>query len=220
MAKQTSMSDETPLAQDKPLAEMGVPHRLYEDAMALVLGTLFVSLGIAFYAKASLLTGSTVGIALLLSYATPVDFSALFLLVNLPFFALALLRLGWAFTVKTLAAVCLVSVFSKLMPLWLEIGHLNPVYAAIAGGGLFGIGLLILFRHGMSLGGVSILAFYLQEKHGIRAGYFQLAVDLLVMLAALAVLSLELVALSVAGVTVLCTIVGLNHRPGRYAGVS
>ncbi|WP_296571168.1 YitT family protein [Phreatobacter sp.] len=202
------------------MSETVMRHRPHEDAIALILGTLFVALGVAFYAKASLLTGSTVGIALLISYATPLNFSALFLLVNLPFFVLSLLRLGWAFTAKTLAAVVLVSIFSKLMPLWLEIGHLNPVYAAIVGGGLFGIGLLILFRHGMSLGGVSILAYYLQEKHGIRAGYFQLAVDMLVMLAATAVVSLDLVALSVAGVTVLCVVVGMNHRPGRYAGIS
>jgi uncharacterized membrane-anchored protein YitT (DUF2179 family) len=200
--------------------DTAIRHRPYEDAIALVLGTLFVALGIAFYAKATLLTGSTVGVALLLSYATGLGFSPLFLLVNLPFFVLAAVRLGWAFTFKTLAAVILVSVFSRLMPLWLEFGHLNAVYAAIIGGGLFGIGLLILFRHGMSLGGVSILAFYLQDRHGLRAGYFQLGVDMLVMLAATSVLTAPQVALSVAGVTVLCLIVGMNHRPGRYAGAS
>lgn len=202
------------------MSEHVLRHRFHEDAIALVLGTLFVALGIAFYAKSSLLTGSTVGIALLLSYATPLNFSALFLLVNLPFFALSLLRLGWAFTVKTLAAVLLVSVFSRLMPFWLEIGHLNSVYAAIVGGGLFGIGLLILFRHGMSLGGVSILAYFVQEKYGLRAGYFLFVVDMLVMLAGTAVLSLDLIALSMAGIAVLSMIVGMNHRPGRYAGIS
>jgi len=202
------------------MTEQVLRHRLHEDAIALVLGTLFVALGITFLAKASLLTGSTVGIAMLLSYATPFGFPALLLLVNLPFFVLSVLRLGWSFTLKTLAAVALVSLFSRLMPLWLEIGRLNPVYAAVIGGSLLGIGLLILYRHGMSLGGVSILSYYLQEKHGIRAGYFQFAVDLLVMLVALWVLPADLVLLSAAGVTVIGLVLGMNHRPGRYAGMS
>lgn len=202
------------------MTENVLRHRLHEDAIALVLGTLFVALGIAIYGKASLLTGSTVGVALLLSYVTPLGFSVLLLLVNLPFFLLALIRLGWLFTAKTLAAVSLVSLFSKLMPFWLEIGHVNPLYAAIAGGGLFGIGLLMLFRHGMSLGGVSILAYFVQEKYGLRAGYFLFVVDMLVMLAGTAVLSLDLIALSMAGIAVLSMIVGMNHRPGRYAGIS
>lgn len=202
------------------MTERVLRHQLHEDAIALVLGTLFVALGITFLAKASLLTGSTVGIAMLLSHITPIGFPILLLLVNLPFFILSVHRMGWGFTAKTLLAVAMVSLFSRLMPLWLEIGRLNPVYAAVAGGSLLGIGLLILFRHGMSLGGVSILSYYLQEKHGIRAGYFQFAVDLLVMLAALSTLSAELVLLSAAGVTVIGMVLGMNHRPGRYAGIS
>jgi len=202
------------------MSQTSIRHRPHEDAIALVLGSLFVALGTAFYAKAHLLTGSTVGVALLLSYLTKTGFAPLFLLVNLPFFALAIVRLGWLFTLKTLAAVALVSLFSRLTPMWIEFGHLNAVYAAVIGGCLFGIGLLILFRHGMSLGGVSILAFYLQERYGWRAGYLQLGADMVVMAVSCLVLSAEQVALSVAGVTVLCMIVGMNHRPGRYAGAN
>jgi len=202
------------------MSQTSIRHRPHEDAIALVLGSLFVALGTAFYAKAHLLTGSTVGVALLLSYLTKTGFAPLFLLVNLPFFALAIARLGWLFTLKTLAAVALVSLFSRLTPMWIEFGHLNAVYAAVIGGCLFGIGLLILFRHGMSLGGVSILAFYLQERYGWRAGYLQLGADMVVMAVSCLVLSAEQVALSVAGVTVLCMIVGMNHRPGRYAGAN
>ncbi len=58
MSEQTSISDEPAAPQAKPLASSAFRHRLYEDAMALVLGTLFVALGIAFYAKASLLTAA------------------------------------------------------------------------------------------------------------------------------------------------------------------
>jgi len=48
--------------------------------------------------------------------------------------------------------------------------ELNLVYAAVFGGFAMGVGLLILFRHRASLGGVNILALFLQERFGLRAG--------------------------------------------------
>ncbi len=59
-------------------------HRLYEDALAILTGTLIMSLGIIIYSKAMLLTGSTSGLALLLQYATGAEFWLVFSLVNLP----------------------------------------------------------------------------------------------------------------------------------------
>lgn len=55
---------------------------------------------------------------------------------------------------------------------------------------------------------------------GWRAGYAQPGVDMVVMAASCLVPSAEQVALSVAGVTVLCMIVGMNHRPGSHAGAN
>ena len=83
-----------------------------------------------------------------------------------------------------------------------------------------GIGLLVLFRHRMSLGGIGILALYLQDRHGIRAGLFQLVVDGLILVAAFAVVAPTQVLLSVLGALAMNLIVAINHRPGRYIGVS
>jgi uncharacterized membrane-anchored protein YitT (DUF2179 family) len=61
---------------------------------------------------------------------------------------------------------------------------------------------------------------YLQDNHGIRAGYFQLAVDLVILVVSLFYLELDKVALSVLGAAVLNLIIAINHRPGRYVGMS
>ena len=50
---------------------------------------------------------------------------------------------------------------------------------------LMGIGMLMLFRHRTSLGGINILALYLQDKHGLRAGFVQLGIDAVILLIAL-----------------------------------
>ncbi|OSQ29917.1 YitT family protein [Thalassospira sp. MCCC 1A03138] len=191
-------------------------HRLYEDVLALLLGTMVVSLGVMLYSESVLVTGSTAGAALLIEHATGIGFGVIFFAINLPFYWLAFKRIGLAFTIKTFIAVGLVSVFSKLMPMWIDFSMLNPIFAAIAGGALMGIGLLMLFRHRAGLGGINILALYLQEHLGIRAGYFQLAVDLVILACAFLTLPFDKVLLSILGAVVLNLIIALNHRPGRY----
>jgi len=195
-------------------------HRLYEDVLAILTGTLVVSLGVVIYSKAVLLTGSTAGLALLLQYATGSSFWLMFSLVNLPFYVLAIKRLGWLFALRTFVAVSLVSLFSRLTAEWLEFARLDPVYATVAGGALMGMGLLILFRHRTGLGGINILAIYLQEKAGIRAGYFQLAVDLAILVAAFFVLPPANLMLSILGATIVNMMLAINHKPGRYVGIT
>lgn len=195
-------------------------HRLYEDALAILTGTLIMSLGVIIYSKAMLLTGSTSGLALLLQYATGAQFWLVFSLINLPFYVLAIKRLGGMFALRTFLAVTLVALFSKLTAGWVEFARLDPIYATVVGGGLMGTGLLILFRHRTGLGGINILAIYLQEKFGIRAGYFQLAVDLAILAAAFFVLPPANLVLSVVGAAVVNMTLAINHKPGRYAGVT
>ena len=78
-------------------------HRWYEDIQALVIGTLFVALGVVMFGTAGLLTGGTAGIAFLIHYATGVSFSLAFFVINLPFYVFAWKRMGKAFTAKTFA---------------------------------------------------------------------------------------------------------------------
>lgn len=195
-------------------------HSIFEDVLALLVGTMFVSLGLSLYQHATLLTGSSAGMALLIQYASGWPFGIVFFVINLPFYWLAVKRMGWPFTLRTFAAVGLLSIFSRLTPHWIGYGHVHPLYAAVAGGGLMGIGLLVLFRHRAGLGGINILALYLQDHGIMRAGYFQLGIDVAIMVAALFVIEWEQVLLSVVGAVVLNVIIGLNHRPGRYVGMS
>jgi uncharacterized membrane-anchored protein YitT (DUF2179 family) len=195
-------------------------HRFYEDVFAMLVGTLMVSLGLALYAKATLVTGGAAGLALLLQVATKVDFGILFFLLNLPFYWLAVSRMGWRFGLRTFIAVGLVSLFTWATPFWLRIETVEPLYAALAGGSLMGLGLLALFRHRTGLGGINILALYLQERHGIRAGWFQLAVDGAILVAAFLLLPPSRVVVSLAGTAVLNLILAVNHKPGRYLGVT
>lgn len=195
-------------------------HRLYEDVLAMISGTMFASLGTLIYTESMLTVGSSAGLALLLSYASGWSFGLIFFVVNLPFYILAVKRMGWAFTFRTFTAVALVSILSKLNSQWISFQHLDPLYATVIGGGLIGTGLLMLFRHRTGLGGINILAMYLQERTGLRAGYFQLGVDLTILAAAFFILPADRLALSVLGAAITNLILAINHKPGRYMGLS
>lgn len=194
-------------------------HSAFDDAQALVTGALFVAVGIAMFRAAGLLTGGTAGLAFLAHYATGVPFGAAFFAINLPFYALAMRAMGWRFTLKTFAAIGLVSVAAELLPRVMTFAVLEPAFAAVMGGCLIGAGLLMLFRHQASLGGLNVLALWLQSRRGWSAGRVQMACDALIVLAAFAWVEPSRIALSVLGAVALNLVVAINHRPGRYLGV-
>ena len=195
------------------------PHTAFEDAQAIVTGTMFIALGVAVFSRAGLLTGGTAGLAFLIHYATGWRFGAVFFVINLPFYWLALRAMGWAFTVKTFCAVAALSLFIELMPQAVRFESLQPLYAGVMGGFLIGAGLLMLFRHNASLGGINILALFLQQRRGWRAGKVQMAIDCLIVAAAFAWVEPQRIAISVLGAIALNLVVAVNHKPGRYLGV-
>ena len=199
-------------------AAAGLRHSLGEDVFGLVSGTFVASLGIFLLKSAHAVTGGTAGLSLLLSYATGWSFGLLYFLTNLPFLALAVRAKGWDFSLRTLVSIALVSGFAYLHPLMLPTAPLNPVYATLVGNLLAGVGMLMVFRHRSSLGGLNTLALIVQDRTGWRAGYVQLAFDVSIIAAALAVVPLGNVLLSAAGAVVLNAVLALNHRPGRYLG--
>ncbi|GAO20442.1 hypothetical protein ALISP_0262 [Alicycliphilus sp. B1] len=76
-------------------------------------------------------------------------------------------------------AVLLLSALTELQSRLLQITQPQPLYAAVTGGLIMGIGFLVLFRHRCSLGGLGILALYLQDRFGWRAGKVQMGRGLL-----------------------------------------
>lgn len=207
LAESPAMSDATAAAPR---------HTLFEDAQALLAGTLLIALAVLMYRHAGLLSGGTAGLAFLAHYASGWRFGLVFFVLNLPFYWIAWRQMGRVFTVKTVVAVLLLSVLTELLPRWLVFQTLQPLLAAVLGGLLMGTGFLILFRHRASLGGVGILALMLQEQRGWRAGHVQMVVDAVIVAAAFAVVEPLRVVLSILGALALNMVLAINHRPGRY----
>ena len=196
-----------------------ITHSWLDDAHALLAGSLFVALGLTMFSRAGLLTGGVAGVAFLLSYAFQAKLALLFFLLSLPFFGLSWFRLGAEFTTKSFIAVLLVSVFTAFAPRVVRFELLDPWLASVLGGFLIGFGLLALLRHQASVGGVNILAQWLQQSRGISAGKVQMVVDVAVVLAAFATVPPLKVLESLLGSVIIGGFLALNHKPGRYLGV-
>lgn len=195
-------------------------HSILDDVQGILIGSLLASFGIAIFSHMSFLIGGTAGISFLVQYGTGISFGYVFFIINLPFYYLAMKRMGWEFTIKTFLAVFMVSFFTEWIPLLFEFGEINPWYASIFGGFLIGSGLLMLFRHKASLGGLNIVSLYLQDNFGISAGKFQMAADSLIIISAFFVVDWMAVVYSVIAAIALNIILATNHKPGRYRGVS
>ena len=193
-------------------------HTPFEDAQAIFAGTLFVSLALILFNQVGMITGGTAGVAFVLHYLTGISFGKWFFLINLPFYGFAWQRMGREFTLKTFGAVTLLALMTEWSPKMFAIERLHPAYAAVLGGLLLGAGCLFLARHRASLGGATVVSFWLQQVHGWRAGKVQLAIDIAVLALAATVLPPDRALYSVLGAVVMGLFLAINHKPGRYAG--
>lgn len=194
-------------------------HSTLDDAQGLALGVFLSGLGVHILTHLGFITGQTAGVAVLLAYFTGWSFGLAFFVINLPFYILAYRRIGVAFTIKSMLCVTALSLITEVLPRYFELGDIHPALGAVTFGALVGLGLLAIFRHNGSLGGLGVVALLAQDKLGVRAGYVQLAADVVIFAAALTVFPVQAVAWSLLGAAVLNLVIAVNHRRDRYIAI-
>ena len=204
-----------PRADSLPL---GRPHSVAEDAYALVIGCVLLVLGLIFLKAAGLVTGGVAGIALLLSYLVPLPAGVLFTLINIPFFVFAHKVMGGRFAVKSMLVNAGIASFSALSRVSISVVDVHPAFAALVGGTVIGLGILVLARHQAGVGGTGVITLWLQRTRGWNAGRTQIGLDVLILAAAIPVVSGKQLAWSVLSAVAISLILIAWHRPGRYIG--
>jgi len=191
-------------------------HSKIEDALAMLIGTFMLSFAMTLLQQAGIMTGGTAGLSLLIHYITDIKFGVLFFLINIPFYYFAYKKMGLALVVKTFIAVALLAGFTEIIPHFFHLSDVNPIYATLFANVLMGVSFLILFRHRSSLGGINLLALYLQERFKIPAGKVQMGIDITILLTSLFFVDWKLILISILGAVVLNSIILLNHKNSRY----
>jgi uncharacterized membrane-anchored protein YitT (DUF2179 family) len=191
-------------------------HSVIDDIQGIGLGVFLCGLGIYFLTSVGLITGQTAGLAVIIAYLTGYSFGIVFFVINLPFYFVAYKRLGLEFTIKSLISVTLLSVVTTFLPLGFTIQTLDPALGSVIFGCLVGLGLLAMFRHNGSLGGLGVIALLVQDTTGFKAGWVQLITDAIIFSAAFFLFPASIVFYSLLGAIVLNLIITFNHRRDRY----
>ena len=113
------------------------------------------------------------------------------------------------------------------LPRAITVQQIDGALAAVLGGLLCGSGMLFLFRHGASLGGLNVLVLRLHDRFGWSTGKVQMGLDALIVVAgSLWVGDLRCLGLSVLAVAAMNLVLVYNHRkdatcrPERASGVA
>ncbi len=194
-------------------------HSRIDDLQGLATGVVLSGLGVHILTSAGLITGQTAGLAIILSYLTGFSFGLVFFVINLPFYLVAYLHLGPQFAIRSMIGVTALSIFTEALPIGLPLSSPAPGYAALAFGACVGIGLLAMFRHKGSLGGLGVVAILIQSRTGFKAGYVQLIVDGILFSIAVFLFPTSIVLWSLLGAVVANSLIAFNHRPDRYIAV-
>ncbi len=207
-----------PARPDDDSLPLGRPHSIAEDAYALAIGCILLVVGLVFLKAAGLVTGGVAGIALLLSYWLPIPAGVLFTLINIPFFAFAHRVLGARFALKSLLVNIGIALFSAVSRLSINVVDVHPAFAALVGGTVIGLGILVLARHQAGVGGTGVITLWLQNSRGWNAGRTQIAIDVVILAISIPVISSAQLAWSALSAAAISLILIAWHRPGRYIG--
>ena len=203
-----------------PEIRLGKPnllsHSAFDDVYGLSLGVMFIALGLNLLKLSGFITGGIAGMALLVSYWLPMSIGMLFMLVNIPFLIFSYFSMGKAFALKTVSVSLVLGLTTHFLPYVIHIDYLHPVFAALFGGTIIGLGILCLARHNASVGGTGALTLWMQKKYRINAGKSQMALDALVFVVALTCMDASIVALSAVSAVAMNAMLIIWHKPGRY----
>ena len=125
------------------------------ELMYIAVGAALIAMGInLFLLPNKMTTGGASGIATVLYYTFNIPMGITTILINIPLFIFAILKLGKSFTVKTIISTALLSIFLDIFEIntLARTINLDLLISCILGGITVGIGLSLTFKAGASSG--------------------------------------------------------------------
>lgn len=185
----------------------------------LFIGSIIAAFGLEeFLIPNQIIDGGIVGVAIVLSHLTPLSFSLLIMLLNIPFLYIGYLQIGRSFTFATIFSVSSLAYWANIFrPL--ENVTYDLFLAAVFGGIMVGLGVGLIIRYGGSLDGTEIVAIILARRSGFSVGEFIMCMNLIIFACAGFVFGWEkamysAVAYFVAFKTIDITVEGLDESKG------
>lgn len=157
--------------------------KLLKKGITILIGSLLIAIGInGFLVPFGLLEGGALGISLIVHYIMGVKIGLTFLLISIPIFILAWF-LYRPFFYNGLHGMLCSSLTIDLLSSSESLSQFNilsPLVSALIGGSMIGVGVGIMLRSEVSIGGLDLLAQMLAEKMNLNTGIVILSFDVIV----------------------------------------
>ena len=158
--------------------------RELKDYMMIALGMIMYGIGwTVFLLPNDITTGGVPGIASVVYFAIGLPVQYVYFAINILLLLLAIWQLGWKFSIKTIFAVFVLTVFLSViqnMTQGLTLLHDQPFMACVLGASFCGSGIGIAFSSNGSTGGTDIIAAIINKYRDITLGRVMLICDLII----------------------------------------
>lgn len=191
---------------------------VYQCLMVIV-GCAIFGAGIdSFVLPHKLVSTGISGVGLILYYLTGLSVGSWNIILNIPIFWAAWKWLGTRVVVKTLYGTLMLSWMIDLFDfLQYDMIIKDPLLSSMMAGITTGVGLGIVYRVGGNTGGLDPIALIVRKYYGLQMGSINSAINCAILLAAVGVVGLEAVAVTLISVYVYTIItnkvvIGFNQR--------
>ena len=191
---------------------------IYESLMVIVGCAIFGAGLDAFVLPHKLVSTGISGVGLILYYLTGLSVGSWNMILNIPIFWAAWKWLGTRVVVKTLYGTLMLSWMIDLFDfLQYDMIIKDPLLSSMMAGITTGVGLGIVYRVGGNTGGLDPIALIVRKYYGLQMGSINSAINCAILLAAVGVVGLEAVAVTLISVYVYTIItnkvvIGFNQR--------
>ena len=189
------------------------------QCLMVVVGCAIFGAGIdAFVLPHKLVSTGISGVGLILYYVTGLSVGYWNMILNIPIFWAAWKWLGTRVVVKTLYGTLMLSWMIDLFDfLQYDMIIKDPLLSSMMAGITTGVGLGIVYRVGGNTGGLDPIALIVRKYYGLQMGSINSAINCAILLAAVGVVGLEAVAVTLISVYVYTIItnkvvIGFNQR--------
>jgi len=189
------------------------------QCLMVVVGCAIFGAGIdAFVLPHKLVSTGISGVGLILYYVTGLSVGSWNMILNIPIFWAAWKWLGTRVVVKTLYGTLMLSWMIDLFDfLQYDMIIKDPLLSSMMAGITTGVGLGIVYRVGGNTGGLDPIALIVRKYYGLQMGSINSAINCVILLAAVGVVGLEAVAVTLISVYVYTIItnkvvIGFNQR--------
>ena len=189
------------------------------QCLVVVVGCAIFGAGIdTFVLPHKLVSTGISGVGLILYYVTGLSVGSWNMILNIPIFWAAWKWLGTRVVVKTLYGTLMLSWMIDLFDfLQYDIIIKDPLLSSMMAGITTGVGLGIVYRVGGNTGGLDPIALIVRKYYGLQMGSINSAINCAILLAAVGVVGLEAVAVTLISVYVYTIItnkvvIGFNQR--------